>query len=197
MDKKEYNELLLKYYTENNSFIEKGIFTVSSGAITVLLGYSDKIQESILYQIAVWGFVLTLFLQLISARLSKMGCDKGLDKKHPENGDKWFNLSEYLDNVFLLTFMISVALAGFSILNNSKQSVQTQLNDNKIKFKQIIKIKENDMEYDKLINRGNSSTPVQPNPERKGFKPPKTLREEQSSQTSGQQSSQTSEQPQK
>ena len=144
MNKKEYSELLIKYYTENNSFIAKGIFTVSAGAITVLLGFSDKIQSPTLYHIAIWGFVLTLFLQLISARISKEGCDKGLDKDHPENGNIWFKWSEIINNVFLITFMLSVVFAGFSILNNCKQETQAPINNN-TKFEQTIKAK--DFEY--------------------------------------------------
>lgn len=143
MNKKEYNELLIKYYTENNSFIEKGIFTVSAGAITVLLGFSDKIQSTNLYYyIAIWGFVLTLFLQLISARISKEGCDKGLDKNHPENGNIWFQWSEIINNVFLITFMLSVVFAGISILNNCNQKTQIRTNSDNTKFEQIIKAKE-------------------------------------------------------
>lgn len=145
MNKKEYSELLIKYYTENNSFIEKGIFTVSAGAITVLLGCSDKIQSPTLYHIAIWGFVLTLFLQLISARISKEGCDKGLDKEHPENGNIWFKWSEFINNTFLITFMISVIFAGISILNNHKQDIQNQVKYDNSKFEQTIKAK--DFEY--------------------------------------------------
>lgn len=145
MDKKEYSELLIKYYTENNSFIEKGIFTVSAGAISVLLGFSDKIQSPTLYHIAIWGFVLTLFLQLISARISKEGCDKGLDKDHPEKGNIWFKWSEIINNIFLITFVLSVILAGVSILNNNKQDVQVQIKDNNATFEQTIKAK--DFEY--------------------------------------------------
>ena len=144
MDQNEYNELLIKYYTENNSFIEKGIFTVSAGAITVLLGFSDKIQDPTLYYIALWGFVLTLFLQLISARISKEGCDKGLDENHPENGNIWFKWSEIINNTFLITFMLSVVFAGVAILNNCNCEVQAQIGSN-AKFEQTIKAK--DFEY--------------------------------------------------
>ncbi len=140
MNNEDYNELLIKYYTENNSFIEKGIFTVSAGAITVLLGYSDKIQISTLYHIAIWGFVLTLFLQLISARISKEGCDKGLDKDHPEKGNIWFMWSEILNNIFLITFILSVIIAGSSILNN-EHSTQLQTKNCSTIFEQTIKAK--------------------------------------------------------
>ena len=145
MDKENYSELLIKYYTENNSFIEKGIFSVSAGAITVLLGFSDKIQAPTLYHIAIWGFVLTLFLQLISARISKEGCDKGLDDKHPENGNSWFKWSEIINNIFLITFMLSVIFAGISILNNHKQDMQNQVKNDNSRFEQTIKAK--DFEY--------------------------------------------------
>lgn len=145
MDKGKYSELLIKYYTENNSFIEKGIFSVSAGAITVLLGFSDKIQAPALYHFAIWGFVSTLFLQLISARISKEGCDKGLDKEHPENGNIWFKWSEFINNIFLITFMLSVILAGISILSNHKQDMQNQTKNDNSKFEQTIKAK--DFEY--------------------------------------------------
>lgn len=145
MDNKEYRKLLIEYYTENNSFIEKGIFTVSASAITVLLGYSDKMHSSILYNIAIWGFVTTLFLQLIAARISKEGCDKGLDKEHPENGNIWFKCSEIINNIFLIIFIISVILAGMSILSNNKKDIQSQSKTENTKIEQIIKAK--DFEY--------------------------------------------------
>lgn len=145
MNRKEYSELLIKYYTDNNSFIEKAIFTVSAGATTFLLGYSDKIHHTTLYHIAIWGFVTTLLLQLISARISKEGCDRGLDEKHPENGSVWFKWSEIINNIFLITFILSVILAGISILNNHNQNIQIQIKNNDVKYEQTIKAK--DFEY--------------------------------------------------
>ncbi len=145
MNPKEYSELLIKYYTDNNSFIEKAVFTVSAGATTFLLGYSDKINHTTLYHIAIWGFVTTLILQLISARISKEGCDRGLDKEHPENGNIWFKCSEIINNIFLITFILSIILAGISILSNHNQNIQTQIKDNTVKFEQTIKAK--DFEY--------------------------------------------------
>jgi hypothetical protein len=108
MKKDKYRNLLLEYYTANNSFIEKGIFTISAGAITFLLNYSGEIQHLKSYKCAFWGFIVTLILQIIAARLSKEGCNKSLDRNHPEKGNLFFTLSEKCNDTFLVIFVLSI-----------------------------------------------------------------------------------------
>lgn len=149
MDKKKYRELLIKYYTENNSFLEKAIFTFSAGALSVLIGFSNKIHSN-LYVIAICSFVLTLFLQLIAAWISKKGCDKALDKEHPENGDSWFDISETINNIFLALFILSVSLAGISILTNNNENKVNQQKASQ--YEQTINVKEFNYSIKKVGN---------------------------------------------
>ena len=124
MNKKEYNELLKKYYTENNSNIEKWIFIVTTGAISLLLGFSDKITNLIIYffyVISIILFLSTLFLQLYSARISKEGCDYGLDEKGEFNDKsvKCFEKSEKINTTFFITFIIAIIFSAIMILINN------------------------------------------------------------------------------
>lgn len=120
MDKKEYNELLIKYYSENNSFIEKAIFTVSAGALTFLIGLNKELHFNGCYILTLVGFITTMILQLISARISKEGCDKGLDEKCPEKGNKWFKCSEIINDVFFISFILSIIMATITVLTSNK-----------------------------------------------------------------------------
>lgn len=54
IEKEKYEKLLIEYYTENHSFIEKGIFIVTASAITFLLTNVKYPNE---------GFMLLIFAQ--------------------------------------------------------------------------------------------------------------------------------------
>ena len=86
-EEKEYRDILIKYYTENHSFIEKAVFTVTASAITFLLGYSDKISTPYAgwYSFGVGLFILTFIIQLYSAYISREGCDAGIGNPQSEN----------------------------------------------------------------------------------------------------------------
>ena len=58
MNRKKYNELLIKNYEENHSFIEKAVFTVTNAVIGFLLLYSEKINQEcmIFYAVCVAFF---------------------------------------------------------------------------------------------------------------------------------------------
>lgn len=129
MDKKEYNELLVKYYTENNSFIEKGIFTVSAGALTFLIGLSEKIYTSTWYVIALLGFAFTIILQLIAARVSKEGCDLALDEENSEKANLWFKYSEIINNIFLITFILSIIISACVVVHSNNMTKQSNSNN--------------------------------------------------------------------
>ena len=120
---KEYNELLKEYYTENNKNIENWIFIASTGATTLSVGFSEKVlpENFWLFCIATALFIITLILQLVSARISKKGCDYGLD----ENGDldsesvKCFSISETLNTAFFWTFILAIVITSIVILKNN------------------------------------------------------------------------------
>lgn len=155
MNKKEYNDLLKDYYTENNKNIENWIFVSSTGAITLLVSFSEKVlpENFWLFCIATSLFIITLILQLISARVSKKGCDYGLD----ENGEldaesvKCFDISEKLNTTFFWTFIIAVSLTSIVMLKNNYHIKYQNQNSTQLQsesqgfFEQTIKAK--DFEY--------------------------------------------------
>lgn len=147
MNKKEYNELLKEYYTENNKNIENWIFIASTGATTLLVGFSEKVlpENFWLFCIATALFIITLILQLVSARISKKGCDYGLD----ENGEldaesvKCFNISETLNTAFFWFFIVAIIITSIVILKNNYQvQSQNQIKNDSSRFEQTIKVKE-------------------------------------------------------
>ena len=150
MNKKEYNELLKEYYTENNKNIENWIFIASTGATTLLVGFSEQVlpENFWLFCIATALFIITLILQLVSARISKKGCDYGLD----ENGEldaesvKCFNISETLNTAFFWSFIVAIIITSIVILKNNYQvQSQNQIKNDSSRFEQTIKAK--DFEY--------------------------------------------------
>lgn len=121
MERKDYNDILIKYYTENHSFIEKAVFTVTASAITFLLGYSDKIHYNyiLLYALCIFCFIITLFIQLFSAHVSREGCDLGLDEVNDKEAQNKFNFSRSLNSIFLVLFCLSIFLSFITIMLNS------------------------------------------------------------------------------
>ena len=98
-----------------------------------------------LFCIATALFIITLILQLVSARISKKGCDYGLD----ENGEldaesvKCFNISETLNTAFFWSFIVAIIITSIVILKNNYQvQSQNQIKNDSSRFEQTIKVKE-------------------------------------------------------
>ena len=147
MDQKEYNELLKEYYTENNKNIENWIFVASTGATTLLVGFSEKVlpENFWLFCLATALFIITLILQLISARVSKKGCDYGLDSNGELDAEsvKCFSISETLNTSFFWTFIVAITITSIVILKNNYQvQSQNQIKNDNSRFEQTIKAKE-------------------------------------------------------
>jgi len=182
MERKDYNEILIKYYTENHSFIEKAIFTVTAGAITFLLGYSDKINKefTLFYSVCVLFFVITLFTQLGSAYVSREGCDLGLDETNDKIAEEKFNLSRMLNNIFLYMFCISVFSTSIMIILNSNVNPQNNMHNYFIEHTISTddynyyerRVLMNKKEYNNGLNPPKSITTSMQD----GFNPPKTPR---------------------
>lgn len=148
MEPKEYKELLLKYYTKNNSNIEKWIFISSTGAITLLLGFSDKITNLFiyfLYGLSIILFILTIILQLISARISKEGCDLGLDESKTEESQDCFTKSENINTVFFWTFIFAVIFSVITVFVNNYPTNKIEEKTKNINIEQQLKIEK--LEY--------------------------------------------------
>ena len=147
MDKKEYNNLLLKYYNENNANIEKWIFLGSTGALSILVSFSNKINTDsfLFFIISIFCFLITITMQLISAYISKMGCDLGLDKdgNFNEKSCRYFDISENLNKGFMITFIIALFMTSIAIIYNDYIELKKYNNskDNLV-IEQQIKVKE-------------------------------------------------------
>lgn len=180
MDKKEYNDLLLKLYSENNAFIEKAVFTVSVGAIMFLLGYIDKISESMMlaYAVGIFLFLVTLIIQLITAYISREACDGALGGN--EDANMSFDKSRRLSNGFSLLFCIAIIYISSIIAINANNLVKE--NNSKYSFEQ--KITTNEYEYiesrvfvdkRKTVNNGSNPPMTIKQIGQDGANPPKTM----------------------
>lgn len=187
----EYREILKKYYTENHAFIEKAIFTVTASAITFLLGFFQNINKAMFfpYSVCIALFVITLILQLISAVLSREGCDAGLDSNQYELATVYFNYSRFLNNTFLITFCLAILCVSIVIPINfcmADKQMQNYLYEQSISTP-VYKYKERKEYMTKKTNVNNGLNPPKAinvfaqdgyNPPKsilnEGFNPPKT-----------------------
>lgn len=110
-------------YISNQAFIEKGIFTISSAAIPSLLFYSNNIDFSnifaLMFVAAIFGFLITIILQIISARKAKESCKLDLDQTKQEEATKLAEYVDNIENIIFIIFITSMSFAICSILINS------------------------------------------------------------------------------
>lgn len=179
-EEKEYRDILIKYYTENHSFIEKAVFTVTASAITFLLGYSDKISTSYVvgYSICIGLFILTLIIQLCSAYISREGCDAGIGNPESEKSLGFFKQSERLNNLFMVLFCIAIIVTSIVVTCNSRKTA----NDSNYSYEQTVIT--DDYNYTerrtfvKNLNASNGLNPpkaMKPTFGQDGFNPTKTM----------------------
>lgn len=179
-EEKEYRDILIKYYIENHSFIEKAVFTVTASAITFLLGYSDKISTPYTgwYSFGIGLFILTLIIQLYSAYISREGCDAGIGNPQSEKSENCFKLSEILTNTFMILFCIAIIVTSIVITGNARNTA----NDSNYSYEQtIITDDYNYAERRTFVKNPNASNGLNPPKATKprfgqdGFNPPKNM----------------------
>lgn len=126
MDKKQYNELLLDCYKENCNNIEKWVFEGSIGALAITVGLSGNIQPQYfwIFCIAIILFVITVVLQLVSAHISKEGCDYELDDKgkFQKEARECFSYSEMINKIFSCTFVLAVIFLAVAVVFNNYET---------------------------------------------------------------------------
>lgn len=117
MERKEYRDLLIKYYSENGSFIEKSIFAVTSAAISFLLGLTYNVPSNymLFYCISIILFIITLIIQLYSAYVGKEACDLALDDTTQDEGFKLFDKTRSLNIVFYCFFCAAIIYTAITI----------------------------------------------------------------------------------
>jgi len=118
--KDEYRKLLIELYKENQSFLNKAVFAISSIAIPYLFQAVPKAQDA--FSVSCLGFSLIGFfavisLQIWSLKCARNGCDNSLSYKESDKkkGQKLFfkakKIDAWRDGLFLLAlFSILVSL---------------------------------------------------------------------------------------
>ncbi len=114
-NKDKYIEICNEYYRENSRFLEKGIFTVTVALITFLIGKDinfNNIIYFLFYLLAIILFVITLILQIYSIKYSKEGCNLGINDKNNEQSEKYFNISDNLNNWTTKIFISAIVYSS-------------------------------------------------------------------------------------
>lgn len=95
--RKEYNQLMMELYKENQGFLNKAIFGISTLAIPFLFDAlkDDKIGfiPGLILGGSLIGFFAVISLQILSLKKARDGCDKSLERQETavEDGELYFN----------------------------------------------------------------------------------------------------------
>lgn len=124
--RKEYNQLMMELYKENQGFLNKAIFGISTLAIPFLfeaLKTNDVgfIPELILGSSLI-GFLGVIAFQIVSLKKARDGCDKSLEHNETavEDGERLFNQARFYDiwreRIFILSLLLIVIALFTSII---------------------------------------------------------------------------------
>lgn len=98
-----YNELMMELYKENQNFLNKAIFGISTLAIPFLFNTLSANEQSftvsVLLVISLILFLGVIFFQILSLKSARDGCDKSLEitESSVEDGEVLFNKARALD----------------------------------------------------------------------------------------------------
>lgn len=136
---KDYKKLLEELYKENQSFLNKAIFGVSTLAVPFLFQVlqDDKVffWPKILLWLSLLGFFSVIILQTFSLKSARDGCDKSLENNHADakTGERLFLRARLLDKwregIFIFSLFLIVGAMIFNILQ--KELIMTQGKDGK------------------------------------------------------------------
>ncbi|WP_068084863.1 hypothetical protein [Polycladidibacter stylochi] len=142
-----YQELLIDLYKENQSFLNKALFSVSTLAIPLLfkaiLDYSENIKAQCMMALSLIGFVIVVTLMIISVRFAKEGCDKAIGGDTvcaKNNFDKARRTDKYAEIVFVISlFIILTAVVISVVMKGQNMSDKKLLNESFVPPKSIDK----------------------------------------------------------
>lgn len=150
MTKEEYRTLLVELYKENQSFLNKAIFAVSTLAIPFLFKVLSEqitldLSTRILLLISLFGFFIVVCLQVASLKSARDGCDKSMEECEcaRRDGERLFNRARLLD-IFreyffgISLFLILIALI-LNILNGENSMSKKTLNNSLTPPKSIVR----------------------------------------------------------
>ena len=113
----EYRKLLMELYRENQSFLNKAIFSVSTLAIPFLFNILSQESKKLCHLallfliVALIGFCGTIVCQIYSLKIARDGCDKSLEENQESKkcGEQLFDKARNIDICREIIFVISLA----------------------------------------------------------------------------------------
>lgn len=176
---KEYKDLLLDLYKENQSFLNKLILGVSSLAIPLL--YKSALEISDTYtalslSFSLFAFLIVIILQIWSLLCARDGCDDSMsnDQEKQKNGTVLLNKAKSIDTWRNAFFILALSLIIISLIINIFNKETNAMSDKK-NPKELI----NSYTPPKAMIDTGSFTPPNAMIEQKSFTPPKAVIEQQ------------------
>jgi hypothetical protein len=135
--RKEYNQLMMELYKENQGFLNKAIFGISTLAIPFLFEALKTNDVGFIPELILGGSLIGFFgviaLQIVSLKKARDGCDKSLEHNETavEDGERLFNQARFYDiwreRIFILSLLLIVIALFTSII---QKEVAMAGNDN-------------------------------------------------------------------
>ncbi len=135
--RKEYNQLMMELYKENQGFLNKAIFGISTLAIPFLFEALKTNDVGFIPELILGGSLIGFFgviaFQIVSLKKARDGCDKSLEHNETavEDGERLFNQARLYDiwreRIFILSLLLIVIALFTSII---QKEVAMAGNDN-------------------------------------------------------------------
>ncbi len=138
MSENEHEALLIELYKENQKFIDKAIFTVSSASVPLLANFYEKVEgiwSAFFLLLSLLLFIATIVTHLAAFIYAKRSCDLFLssntEKKNKAETKR--KKSVKLDKIVLWIFVCAL-ISVFSMLTINSITKMTKNNQNNQKI---------------------------------------------------------------
>lgn len=165
--KNRHEDLLIELYKENQKFIDKAIFTVSSASVPLLANFYEKVDgfwSGFFLLLSLLLFIATIVTHLAAFIYAKRSCDLFLssntEKKNKAETKR--KKSEKLDKIVLWIFVFAL-ISVFSMLTTNLIIKMTKNNQN------------NQRIYDNAMNVPQSLSQEMRSPEIKALNIPSSI----------------------
>lgn len=133
---KEYKDLLLDLYKENQSFLNKLILGVSSLAIPLLYKSALEISDTytaLFLSFSLFAFLIVIILQIWSLLCARDGCDDSMsnDQEKQKNGTVLLNKAKSIDTWRNAFFILALSLIIISLIINIFNKETNAMSDKK------------------------------------------------------------------
>lgn len=167
MSENKHEALLIELYKENQKFIDKAIFTVSSASVPLLANFYDKVGDvwsGVFLLLSLLLFIATIITHLAAFIYAKRSCDLFLsDSSEKKNkAERKRKKSEKLDKIVLWIFVFAL-ISVFSMLTANLITKMTKNNQNNQKI------------FDNAMNVPQSLSQKMRAPEIKAFNVPSSI----------------------